>query len=127
MILRSALFSILVTVLGIFSFNYFHTGDFLADLGGLGAFLTVFGTLYGILAAFIVFEVWTQFNQISQLIDKEAQGVERLFRLTLYFRDEQLTTKMEAAIAEYVGLVIEGDFQTVAKGGRNKLPCTSFR
>ena len=127
MILRSILFSSVVAVLGYFSLTLFHTGDFLADLGGIGAFLTVFGTLYGILAAFIVFEVWNQFNQISKLIDKEAQGIERLYRLTLYFRDEKLTTTMKAAITEYVNLVVDGKFKMIAKGGRNKVTGASFR
>ncbi len=127
MILRSILFSSVVAVLGYLSLTLFHTGDFLADLGGIGAFLTVFGTLYGILAAFIVFEVWNQFNQISKLIDKEAQGIERLYRLTLYFRDEKLTTTMKAAITEYVNLVVDGKFKMIAKGGRNKVTGVSFR
>lgn len=126
-IVRSFLFSFLVAIVGYLSITYLHTDQFLVDIGGLSAFLTVFGTLYGILAAFIVFEVWSQFNQSSQLIDKEAQGIERLYRLTLYFRDEALAKRMKAAINDYARLVIEGKFQTIGQGGRNKQTGATFR
>ena len=126
-IARSVLFSVFVAVIGYFLTGVLHTSVFMDDIGGISAFLTVFGTLYGILAAFIVFEVWTQFNTNSKLIDKEAQGLERLFRLTLYFRDDALTTQMNAAIHEYAQLVVDGDFQTIAAGGRNNLTSVSFR
>lgn len=126
-IIRSFLFSIVMAGLFYFFSAYIGLDIFLTDVGGLSAFLTVFGTLYGILAAFIVFEVWVQYNQISQLIDKEAQGIERLFRLTLYFRDEGLTTKMEAALNEYAKLVVQGNFKTIAEGGRNPKTGMAFR
>lgn len=77
-------------------------------MSGPSAFLSVFGTLYGILAAVVVFEVWTQYNHTSELVDKEAQRLERLFRLTLYFRDPKLTDKMKDAIKNYANLVIQG-------------------
>lgn len=51
---------------------FLRTDSYLADVGGLSAFVTVFGTLYGIMAAFVVFEVWSQFNKTTELIEKEA-------------------------------------------------------
>lgn len=127
MITRSLLFAILAAAASYFSRFYFHTDTFLADVGGLSAFLSVFGTLYGILAAFVVFEVWTQYNHISELIDKEAQGLERLYRLTLYFRDTSLTEKMKEVIANYANQVIQGKFHTLGTGHRNKETGLAFR
>lgn len=106
---------------------FFGTDTHLADVGGLSAFVTVFGTLYGIMAAFVVFEVWAQYNKTSTLIDQEALGLERLFRLTLYFRDEKLTKKMKDVIEHYAQIVIRDNFQKLGSGERNEEASASFR
>lgn len=127
LIIRAFLFAILATAASYGSRLYFHTDQFLADVGGLSAFLSVFGTLYGILAAFVVFEVWTEYNHTSELIDKEAQGLERLYRLTLYFRDEKLTNQIKSAISEYANIIIKGNFKKLGAGVRNKEHGLAFR
>ena len=117
-----------VAVLGMYlSRLLLRTDLYLPDVGGISAFVTVFGTLYGIMAAFVVFEVWSQWNTTSRLIDKEAQGLERLFRLTLYFRDSKLTREMKGAIKTYASLVIAGKFQTVGGGQRGLETGKAFR
>jgi len=126
-ILRSLLFAAIAVTASYFSRLYLHTDSFIADVGALSAFLSVFGTLYGILAAFVVFEVWNQYNHISELIDKEAQGLERLYRLTLYFRDDHLTAQVKSAIAEYANIIIEGKFEKLAAGLRNVDHGLAFR
>ena len=127
MISKSFIFAF-VAIVGMYVLRlFFQTETYLSDVGGLSAFVTVFGTLYGIMAAFVVFEVWNQYNTNSQLIDKEAQGLERLFRLTLYFRDSKLTEKMKAIIKTYADLVIAGKFQTLGGGLRNPETGKAFR
>jgi hypothetical protein len=126
-ILRSLLFAVAAAIANYLVRTYFHTDLFLSDVSGLSAFLSVFGTLYGILAAFVVFEVWSQYNHVSELIDKEAQGLERLFRLTLYFRDDALTAQVKASISEYAKIIIAGKFQKLAAGVRNVDHGVSFR
>jgi hypothetical protein len=103
------------------------TDAYLSDVSGLSAFVTVFGTLYGIMAAFVVFEVWSQWNKTSELIDLEGQGLERLFRLTLYFRDAKLEEAMKAVIKAYANGVIEGKFQKLGSGQRNTVNGKNFR
>ncbi|MCW5876706.1 MAG: DUF4239 domain-containing protein [Anaerolineales bacterium] len=115
--------SLIVSVLSGFAFylihTYLHTDQHAADMDGISAFLGIFGTLYSILAAFVVFEVWTKFNKIAELIAREAQALEQLFRLSLYFRDDDFTERMKAGIGEYVGHIVEGNFRLLAKGERN--------
>src|SRR3989304_9588960 len=125
-ILRSFSFSLFAVFVTYLSRIYLHTDVFIVDASGLGAFLSVFGTLYGILAAFVVFEVWNQYNHISELIDREAQGLERLYRLTVYFRDDKLTAQVKNAIAEYANIIIEGKFGKLASGLRNVDPGLAF-
>ncbi|MBX3049278.1 MAG: DUF4239 domain-containing protein [Anaerolineales bacterium] len=118
-ILRSFFFAILSGLAYYLARVYLHTEMYIDDVDGISAFLGVFGTLYGILAAFVVFEVWTQYNKISELIDREAQALEQLFRLSLYFRDANFTERMKAGIREYVSKIVEGNFRALAKGERN--------
>ena len=109
-ILKSAFFCA-STILVMFFIRYtFKTDSYLVDAGGLSVFSTFFGTLYGIMVAFVVFEVWGQFNRSSELIEKEAQGLERLFRLSLYFRDNKLTEKIHQAIKDYANVIIKEKF-----------------
>lgn len=119
MIWKSFGFSIVCALLYWLVRSNLHTEVYIDDVGGLSSFLGVFGTLYGILAAFVVFEVWSQYNRISALIGKEAQALEQLFRLSLYFRDERFAERMKAGIREYVVCVVEGNFRQLAKGERN--------
>lgn len=106
---------------------FLHTDSFTTDVGGLGGFLTVFGTLYGIMAAFVVFEVWNQYNKTVELVDKEGLGLERLFRLTLYFRDAKLTAQMKKAVKSYADLIIAGNFKKIGSGQRNSETGREFR
>ncbi len=119
MLLRSFLFGFVCAVLYWAARIHLNTPQFINDLGGLSAFLGVFGTLYGILAAFVVFEVWSQYNRISALIGKEAQALEQLFRLSLYFRDPEFTQRIEQGIREYIEHIVEGKFRLLAQGKRN--------
>lgn len=125
--IKSLLFSLITVALTFSARMLVHTDLLLSDVGGLGAFVTVFGTLFGIMAAFVVFEVWNQYNRTSELVDKEALGLERLFRLTLYFRDKKLAEDMKRAIKKYADIVINGKFQKLGTGQRNVEAGRSFR
>ncbi len=125
--LKSMLFAFFVGLVHYLFFNYFETSTYLSDVGGLGAFVTVFGTLYGIMTAFVVFEVWNQYNRTVEAISKEAQGIERLYRLVLYFRDDKLTMKMKEVLVKYLKLVIEGKFKMLGSGKRNQETGDIFR
>ncbi len=116
---KSFIFALISATAMYFVRMYFHTDAYLSDIGGIQTFFGVFGILYGIMAAFVVFEVWNQYNETSGLIDKEAQGLERLYTLTLYFRDKKLTKEMLKVITNYAQKVIEGKFQTLGGGTRN--------
>lgn len=124
---KSLIFAIFSVVVMFVVRAFFHTDFYLSDVGGLSAFVTVFGTLYGIMAAFVVFEVWNEWNKTSELVDLEGQGLERLFRLTLYFRDNKLNDRMKAAIKKYADGVIAGKFQMLGSGQHNVVNGKNFR
>ena len=126
-ILNSFIISILVVALSYLLRVVFHTDLYLSDVGGLSTFIGAFATLFGLLSAFVVFEVWGQYNKTTLYVDKEAAGLERLYRLTLYFRDKKLTEKMEKAISKYANMIIDGKFNKLSQGVRNTENGLAFR
>ncbi|MFA5894923.1 MAG: hypothetical protein WC851_04055 [Candidatus Shapirobacteria bacterium] len=126
-ILNSFLISIVITIIGYFFRQTFQTDLYLSDVGGLSTFIGAFATLFGLLSAFVVFEVWGQYNKTTLYVDKEASGLERLYRLTLYFRDKKLNLSMAKAIENYAKMVINGKFQKLGQGERNTESGLAFR
>ncbi|MFZ2152441.1 MAG: DUF4239 domain-containing protein [Microgenomates group bacterium] len=126
-IFNSLIFAVLVSFISYLFRNFFHTDLYLSDVGGLSTFIGAFATLFGLLSAFVVFEVWGQYNKTSLYVDKEATGLERLYRLTLYFRDKKLTAKMGQAISKYANMVIDGKFKKLSEGVRNTENGLAFR
>jgi Protein of unknown function (DUF4239) len=106
---------------------YLTTADFISDLGGIGVFLSAFGTLYGIMSAFVVFEVWGQYNRTVTLVDKEALMLETLYRYVLYFRDKKMISHIREAIVSYCSLIVKGNFHALATGHRNNKTGDQFR
>lgn len=117
----------IAVVLTAFAQQLFHTSSYLTDVGSINSFVVVFGTLYGIMTAFIVVEVWNQYNTSVHLFEHEAQALEKLFRLSLYFRDDKLNQEMEKGITDYADIVIKNDFHHLGKGERHTEEEKTFR
>lgn len=96
-----------------------HIDKYLTDVGGISAFLVVFGAIYGIMAAFIVVEVWVKFNATKHVLEQEAEGVEKLFLFILYFRDEELTKRMKKLVHQYITLLREESFSSLGIGSKH--------
>lgn len=126
-IIRSLVFAFFSALAMYCARVFLHTDLYLSDVGGIATFFAVFGILYGIMAAFVVFEVWNQYNTTVELVEKEANGLERLFSLTLYFRDKKLIETMRLAIKKYADIVIAERFKGLGLGQRNKEAGLAFR
>lgn len=126
-VIKSFIITILTVVASYIIRVSFNTQNFLVDVGGLSAFATIFGTLYGIMTAFIIFEVWGQWNKISMLIDQEATGLERMFRLCLYLNDARVEKHMKKAIFDYASMIVKGKFSRLGNGIRNPKTGIVFR
>lgn len=124
---KALLLSIISIAITYLTRLFIHPENYLSDVGGLSAFATVFGTLYGIMTAFIVFEVWAQYNKISQIVGQEALGLERLFRLALNFKNDKFAQDIKRAIKSYANLIIEGKFKKLGQGERNTATSSVFR
>lgn len=123
---KAFLFAIIMTGLFALIREWLRTDTFFPESSALSGFLTVFGSLYSILTAFVILEVWKQYNNISELIDQEAQGLEQLFGLTVYFRDEKMSAEMKSAIQEYASIIIDGQFRRLGSRDRTTRSSKAF-
>lgn len=86
----------------------------------LGNFVQILGTLYGIMAAFIVYVVWERYNKISEVSEKETDSISELYALTTYLEDEELNMRIKSAITEYAKTVIERGWKKLGEGKKSK-------
>ena len=123
-----ALFFVIFTAIIMYcNFKIYNSSQFIADVGGFSAFLSVFGTLFGILSTLILVEVWSQFNKTSNLMEEESVGLEKLYTSSLYFNDDPFSKKLKVSIIKYLELVIKDDLQYMSTGKRNKEAGEKFR
>lgn len=103
--------AILVVRLGV------HTaGRFAADVGAVGAYITAIGTLYGILAAFTIFVVWSQFNDAQTAAETESNELLDLFRYTIYLKDNGALNAVGLAIKMYSESVARDEWSAMSSG-----------
>jgi len=81
----------------------------------VGNYLQTVGTIYAVLLAFVVQSVWGQFNDARVLVEREANEVADLFRLTDGLPDAS-RVPLQGALRRYVDAVIAGEWRAMAKG-----------
>lgn len=92
---------------------------FLADIGGIGWLLGVVGTIYTLVAAFTMVEVWNQFNNTSNLISREAKSLISLWNYTDYLNDKNIDQKMQSALISYIDVSMTTEHSQAASGIRS--------
>jgi hypothetical protein len=118
---RHSLLLLAITVLvglGLVALRFaFDTQDrFLVDVGSISAYVTAVGTLYGILAAFTIVVVWTQFNETTSAIAAETTDLADLYRYVSYLDDRPATDQFRAAISAYSEAVASDEWSRMASG-----------
>lgn len=126
-VIKNSLLVVFCSLVLMYIARFFLRTDTFLDRAEMQTFLGTFGTLYGIMTSFVVVQVWNQFNKAKDLVEKEALGLERLYRLTLYFRDEKLSREMFKKIKEYADFIIKHNFENLAKGERSEKAGKIFR
>lgn len=105
----------------------FDTSDrFGQDLSGVDAYISAIGVLYGILAAFTIFVVWTQFNEADAATDLEVKELIDLFRFGVYLRDVAALEDLQSAITEYARSVADEEWAVMATSGTAAVTIAKF-
>lgn len=108
----------LATAFGVLLQNLVGKEYFLADIGGIGWLLGVVGTIYTLVAAFTMVEVWNQFNNTSNLISREAKVLISLWNYANYFNDKKLDLQLRRALLAYIDVTMQHEHQDAIHGIR---------
>lgn len=104
--------------LGIFLQIQVGNDYFLADINGIGWLLGVVGTIYTLVAAFTMVEVWNQFNNMSNLISEEARALSTLWDYAEYLNDPKFDKMLQKRLLAYISAVLASEHPQAATGIR---------
>ena len=82
----------------------------------VGNYLQTLGSIYAVLLAFVMFVVWTQFNDARANVDREANELLDLFR-TSRGLPEPTRGQVQAAAVAYARLVVGSEWDAMACRG----------
>ena len=80
-----------------------------------GGYLQTIGTIYAVLLAFVVFVVWTQANDVRRLIERQADELADVLRITGAFKGSAASHVLEAARA-YAREVADNEWPMLKTG-----------
>ena len=83
----------------------------------VGNYLQTLGSIYAVLLAFVMFVVWTQFNDARANVDREANELMDLFR-TSRGLPEPTRGQVQASAVAYAMQVVGREWDAMACGGR---------
>ena len=105
---------IIVLILSYYIQSNFGT-ILLANVSGIGLFWAVIGTIYALIVAFVMVEVWGQFNVFGESIGKESQTIITLWNFTDYLDNLDVSRSMQDALAGYIDSVAGKEWSDLAK------------
>lgn len=110
-----------VAILGLWiARGFLDQHDLQASSDVVGNYLQTVGTIYAVLLAFVVQSVWSQFNDARVCVEREANEVSDLYRLTDGLPDAS-RVPLQAALRRYVDKVIEHEWRAMAKGDEDTI------
>ncbi len=80
----------------------------------VGNYLQTVGSVYAVLLAFVVFVVWTQFNEARAQLESEANEVVDLFRIAKGFPDS-MRVPLQDRLRRYAEAVLGGEWAAMAR------------
>lgn len=113
---------IVFSLVGLVLRTFFAVDTFVSDLSGISILVSFLGTIYTLVSAFTIVEVWGQFNTVSNLISREAKGLTSIWNYVDYLNDPDLDKSMKKALIDYIEATIKHEHDEAAKGIRSTHP-----
>ena len=108
--------SMAVSVAGLLAFRAVVSPAFLLPSNEIcGGYLQTIGTIYAVLLAFVVFVVWTQANDVRRLIERQADELADVLRITRAFHASAASGVLAAARA-YAREVADNEWPLLTTG-----------
>lgn len=109
-------FSVVLSVLGLLATRRLVKPSTLRQHHDVAGFLiAIVGLIYGVLQAFVVFVVWTQYQNASAAVENEANCATDIYHISYGFPAEQ-QTKIRTDIRQYVGDVVTYEWPSMQQG-----------
>lgn len=89
-----------------------------ADFVSTGWLFGTFGTIYALITAFILIEVWNQYNSLESAMSQEAKVITSIWNYTDYLNDPKISRSMRLTLMAYLNKVINTEIDSM---GANKL------
>ncbi len=86
-----------------------------ADNDVAGNYLQTLGTVYAVVLAFVVYVVWSQFNEARAAVQSEANEISDLFR-TVHGLGEPTRRRVRSLLTDYVQLVAREEWAAMGRG-----------
>lgn len=86
-----------------------------ANNDAAGSYLQTLGTIYAVLLAFVVFAVWSQFNDTRAAVEREASDLADLHRVVHGF-PEPRRGEVRQRILAYAQAVVEEEWEVMRRG-----------
>jgi hypothetical protein len=80
-----------------------------------GFIIAIIGLIYGVLLAFVVFDVWSQYDDAQTAVEREANGVADLYRMAYGFPTD-VQNELRGDIRAYLHDVVGDEWHTMSTG-----------
>jgi hypothetical protein len=87
----------------------------IANNDAAGAYLQTLGTIYAVLLAFVVFVVWSQYNETRTAVEREGNDLADLYRVMYGFGDPR-RQDVRRRVQAYAEAVVTQEWSAMARG-----------
>jgi hypothetical protein len=98
--------------------NFINGRVLIANLGGVPWLYAVIGTLFSIIAAFVIQKEWEQWNNLVDAVKTETDGLEKLYLWSNNF-PTNIKEKVHKNITDYLKIIIKEGWQFSERGVRS--------
>lgn len=90
-----------------------------SDAEGLGTIITLIGSIYAVVFAFVIFVIWGQFTEVENAGMRECGSLNDLLRFNHYLNADANRT-VRRAVTEYAQRVINSEWHSLGEGHRDQ-------
>jgi hypothetical protein len=106
--------------------SFFGFDKLLVDLGAIVYVISFFTTIYTLIAAFVLVQVWQQSNAYKSLTEREALLLKEMWIYTDYFNDKELAKDMRNALLGYIKSLEDTEYSLLKSGKAIVTPTPQF-
>ncbi|MBZ5603472.1 MAG: DUF4239 domain-containing protein [Acidobacteriia bacterium] len=92
---------------------------FAPDAEGLGVIITLMGSIYAVIFAFVIFVIWGQFTEVETLTARECSSLDDLLRFAQSLHPDS-NRAIRRAVAEYAQRVANSEWHSLGEQHRDQ-------